>query len=148
MAGRQTYPCFACRKAGHEVQVFLDGKDGQGRTKYLNEDGTGHTHYYQQEQQQQQQQYQYHDEEGGSSFEIESLQERQKEEQREEQLEEQTYLAKVTDESVKRGITALKLFSDLALQVEGIGIDCNQTRVILEDVQKKLDKLLNIHNLR
>jgi hypothetical protein len=44
MASKQTYPCFACRKAGHEVQVFLDGKDEQGRTKYLNEDGTKHTH--------------------------------------------------------------------------------------------------------
>lgn len=44
MASKQTYPCFACRKAGHDVQVFLDGKDEQGRTKYLNEDGTRHTH--------------------------------------------------------------------------------------------------------
>jgi hypothetical protein len=44
MASKQLYPCFACRKAGHEVQVFLDGKDEQGRTKYLNEDGTTHTH--------------------------------------------------------------------------------------------------------
>lgn len=44
MASKQLYPCFACRKAGHEVQVFLDGKDEQGRTKYLNEDGSKHTH--------------------------------------------------------------------------------------------------------
>jgi hypothetical protein len=26
------------------VQVFLDGKDEEGRTKYLNEDGTKHIH--------------------------------------------------------------------------------------------------------
>lgn len=44
MASRRTYPCFQCGKGGHEVQVFLDGKDEQGRTKYLNEDGTKHTH--------------------------------------------------------------------------------------------------------
>lgn len=45
MASRKTYPCFACQKTGHDdVWVFLDGKDEQGRTKYLNEDGTIHTH--------------------------------------------------------------------------------------------------------
>jgi hypothetical protein len=44
MATKITYPCFACRKAGFEVQVFLDGKDEQGKTKYLNEDGTRHYH--------------------------------------------------------------------------------------------------------
>lgn len=44
MATRQSYPCFSCRKAGHEVQVLLDGKDSEGRTKYLNTDGTKHTH--------------------------------------------------------------------------------------------------------
>lgn len=60
MASKQTYPCFACRKAGHEVQVFLDGKDEQGRTKYLNEDGTRHTHLGSSSQQQQQQQPQQH----------------------------------------------------------------------------------------
>jgi hypothetical protein len=52
MASKQTYPCFACRKTGHEVMVFLDGKDEQGRTKYLNEDGTGHTHLGSSQQQQ------------------------------------------------------------------------------------------------
>ena len=44
VASKQTYPCFACRKAGYEVLVYLDGKDEQGRTKYLNEDGTKHFH--------------------------------------------------------------------------------------------------------
>jgi hypothetical protein len=43
-ASKQTYPCFACRKAGYEIPVYLDGKDEQGRTKYLNEDGTKHFH--------------------------------------------------------------------------------------------------------
>ena len=43
MASRKTYPCFVCQKAGHdEVLEFLDGKDEQGRTKYLN--GIRHTH--------------------------------------------------------------------------------------------------------
>jgi hypothetical protein len=44
MASKQTYPCFACRKAGYEIPVYLDGKDSEGRTKYLNEDGTKHVH--------------------------------------------------------------------------------------------------------
>lgn len=39
--------------------------------------------------------------------------------------QEQAYLERVTNESVQRGITALKMFSDLAIQVDGIGIDCN-----------------------
>ena len=44
MASHKTYTCFVCQKAGHEVQVFLDGKDEQGHTKYLNEDMTKHIH--------------------------------------------------------------------------------------------------------
>jgi hypothetical protein len=44
-----------CLKAGHEVQVFLDGKDEQGRTKYLNEDDTKHSHFGSDNPQQQQQ---------------------------------------------------------------------------------------------
>jgi hypothetical protein len=44
MTSKQTYPCFTCRKAGIEVQVFLDGKDEQGNTKRLNLDGTRHYH--------------------------------------------------------------------------------------------------------
>jgi hypothetical protein len=45
MASKQTYPCFACRKAGYEIPVYLDGKDPEtGKTKYLNEDGTKHVH--------------------------------------------------------------------------------------------------------
>jgi hypothetical protein len=55
MTSKQTYPCFACRKAGFEVQVFLDGKDEQGRTKYLNEDGTSHFHQGSSQTQQQEQ---------------------------------------------------------------------------------------------
>ena len=44
MASRKTYTCFVCQKAGHEVHVFLDGRDSEGHTKYLNEDMTKHTH--------------------------------------------------------------------------------------------------------
>ena len=60
MGSRKSYPCFACQKSGYEdIIVILDGKDNQGRTKYLNEDGTKHTHLgssYQQQSQQQPQQ--------------------------------------------------------------------------------------------
>jgi hypothetical protein len=45
MASKSTYPCFACRKAGYEIPVYLDGKDPEtGKTKYLNEDGSKHEH--------------------------------------------------------------------------------------------------------
>jgi hypothetical protein len=44
MTSKQTYSCFTCRKAGFEVQIFLDGKDEQGNTKRLNLDGTRHYH--------------------------------------------------------------------------------------------------------
>jgi hypothetical protein len=44
MASKQTYPCFACRKAGFQVLVFLDGKDEQGKTIYKNLDMTPHQH--------------------------------------------------------------------------------------------------------
>lgn len=54
MASRKTYTCFVCQKAGHDVQVFLDGKDEVGHTKYLNEDMTRHTHLGSSQQQQQQ----------------------------------------------------------------------------------------------
>lgn len=35
------------------------------------------------------------------------------------------------------------MFIDLAIEVEGIGVDCNQTRIIVEDLQK-MDRLLNL----
>jgi hypothetical protein len=46
MASRRTYECFQCRDKGFpNVQVFLDGKDDQGKTKYLESDGqTRHIH--------------------------------------------------------------------------------------------------------
>jgi hypothetical protein len=56
MASRKTYTCFVCQKAGHEVQVFLDGKDEQGRTKNLNVEGTKHTYLESSQQQQAQSQ--------------------------------------------------------------------------------------------
>jgi hypothetical protein len=50
MASRKSYPCFACRDSGFDnVMVLLDGKDSEGKTKYLNEDGTRHTHKVQQQ---------------------------------------------------------------------------------------------------
>jgi hypothetical protein len=45
MASRKTYECFVCKRQGFDnVQVYLDGKDAEGKTKYLNEDMTVHTH--------------------------------------------------------------------------------------------------------
>ena len=39
MASPRTYECFVCKRNGIDNdQVYLDGKDGEGRTKYLNED--------------------------------------------------------------------------------------------------------------
>jgi hypothetical protein len=59
LASRRSYPCFGCQKSGYEdVMVLLDGKDDQGRTKYLNEDGTKHTHLGSSSQQAQPQQQQ------------------------------------------------------------------------------------------
>jgi hypothetical protein len=49
MASKQLYPCFSCRRVGYEIPVYLDGKDAEGRTKYLNEDGTKHIHKTKQE---------------------------------------------------------------------------------------------------
>ena len=59
MASRKSYPCFACQKSGYDdVMILLDGKDEQGHTKYLNEDGTKHTHLGSSSQQPQTQQQQ------------------------------------------------------------------------------------------
>lgn len=45
MASRKSYECFVCKRQGFEdVQVFLDGKDDQGKTIYKNEDMTPHQH--------------------------------------------------------------------------------------------------------
>ena len=45
MASRKTYECFVCKRQGFDnVQVYLDGKDAEGKTKYLNEDMTVHIH--------------------------------------------------------------------------------------------------------
>jgi hypothetical protein len=45
MASQRTYECFACKRLGFSgVLVYLDGKDDEGRTKYLNKDMTSHIH--------------------------------------------------------------------------------------------------------
>jgi hypothetical protein len=85
MASRKTYICFVCQKSGHEVQVYLDGKDAEGRTKYLNEDGTKHIHKTKLQQQPQQQQHE----------------------------QDNNPLAPVSDESVERGIDAFNLMTSL-----------------------------------
>jgi hypothetical protein len=48
----------------------------------------------------------------------------------------------VVEESIQKGITAQKKFEDLVIEVEGTGVDCNQTRIMVEDLQKKMDRLL------
>ena len=45
MASSRTYKCFVCKRQGVDgVPVYLDGKDTEGRTKYLSDDMTTHTH--------------------------------------------------------------------------------------------------------
>jgi hypothetical protein len=45
LASRWMYECYVCKRVGIEgVKVYLDGKDSEGRTKYLNTDMTPHTH--------------------------------------------------------------------------------------------------------
>jgi hypothetical protein len=56
---RKPYECFRCRDNGFSgVQVYLAGKDEQGKTVYVEEDGTAHQHKAKQEQQLQSQQSQ------------------------------------------------------------------------------------------
>jgi hypothetical protein len=117
---RKSYPCYACQRAGHEVQVFLDGKDEQGRTKYLNEDGTRHIHY---------QYRQRHEDE--SSYEIVSLQEQQPNQ------EQASPLYHVSDESVDRGISASSMMTNLIGLVE-------QNQWVLVSLEGKIDRLLNL----
>jgi hypothetical protein len=50
---RKPYECFRCRDNGFpNTQVYLAGKDEQGKTVYIEEDGTAHQHKIKQEQQQ------------------------------------------------------------------------------------------------
>ena len=52
---RKPYECFKCRDSGFpNTFVFLAGKDDQGRTIQLEEDGSKHIHKGKQEQQQEQ----------------------------------------------------------------------------------------------
>jgi hypothetical protein len=45
MASPRTYECFVCKRNGIDgVQLYLNGKDAEGRTKYLNEEMTIHFH--------------------------------------------------------------------------------------------------------
>jgi hypothetical protein len=51
MASRKTYECFKCRDNGFpNTMVYLAGKDEQGKTVYIEEDGTGHQHKTKQQQ--------------------------------------------------------------------------------------------------
>jgi hypothetical protein len=62
MASSKTYECFQCKNNGFPgVQVYLAGKDEQGKAIRLEEDGlTPHTHKTKVPSQQQQQQQQEH----------------------------------------------------------------------------------------
>jgi hypothetical protein len=56
MASKSTYVCFTCRDNSYPgVQVYLDGRDEAGKTKYLNSDMTRHIHREKVQQQQAQQ---------------------------------------------------------------------------------------------
>lgn len=60
------------------------------------------------------------------------------------QQQQKPILEQVTEESVQKGITAFKLFSDLCLEVDGISIDVNATRTGLERLENKVDKVLEL----
>jgi hypothetical protein len=131
MASRKSYPCFKCRDNGFDsVMVYLAGQDEQGKTIQLEEDGTRHVHKEQQQVQQHEQ--------------LQQQQQQQQQLQPKGEFEEQAYLERVTDESVQRGITALKMFSDLAIQVDGTATECNIVRVNLDRVESKIDRLLSL----
>lgn len=54
MASRKPYECFKCRDNGFpNTMVYLAGKDEQGKTVYIEDDGTGHQHKVKQQQQKQ-----------------------------------------------------------------------------------------------
>jgi archaellum component FlaC len=53
-------------------------------------------------------------------------------------------LQRVTEESVQKSLIAFKMSSDLAIEIEGIGIDVNQTRTGLERLENKIDRLLTL----
>lgn len=47
MASRKPYECFRCRDNGFpNIMVYLAGKDEQGKTIQLEEDGMTHQHKY------------------------------------------------------------------------------------------------------
>ncbi|MGH9856482.1 MAG: hypothetical protein ACRD4B_01440 [Acidobacteriota bacterium] len=59
MASRNTYECYACKKAGFpNIRVYLDGKTESGQTIYKDEDLTPHQHQHKQQSQSQQPQAQ------------------------------------------------------------------------------------------
>ena len=52
MASRKPYECFKCRDNGlPNTMVYLAGKDDQGKTVYIEEDGTAHQHKIKQQRQ-------------------------------------------------------------------------------------------------
>jgi hypothetical protein len=56
---RKPYECFRCRDNGFpNTQVYLAGKDEQGKTVYVEDNGTAHQHKIKQQQEQQQQESQ------------------------------------------------------------------------------------------
>ena len=56
MASHKPYECFKCRDNGFpNTMVYLAGKDEQGKTVYIEEDGTAHQHKQKQQQGQAQQ---------------------------------------------------------------------------------------------
>lgn len=59
MASRKPYECFRCRDNGFPItMVYLAGKDDQGKTIYIEDDGTAHRHKTKEQAQQSQQQHQ------------------------------------------------------------------------------------------
>jgi hypothetical protein len=127
MASKQTYECYVCKKAGFaDVRVYRDGKTEDGKTIYKNTDMTAHQHKQGEQQQTDAPKFSQ-----SKNLNTNSTQESQQE----------ALLTRVTEESVQRGITASKLFSDLCVEVEGIGVDVNQTRITLENLVSRIDRM-------
>jgi hypothetical protein len=115
---RKPYECFRCRDNGFpNTQVYLAGKDEQGKTVYVEDDGTTHQHKMKHEQQPKQQQLQEKEQTSSSLYQV-------------------------SDESVQRGITAFSMMTNLILLVEQtqkllVTMDGKLDRLLLNLAERK-----------
>jgi len=116
---RKSYECFRCRDNGYpNTMIYLAGKDEQGKTIQLEEDGTKHLHKLKDQQLQQLQQ-----------------------QQTQPQPQLQSKQTSEYEQSVERGISAFSMMTDLIRLIE-------QTQGLLVTLDGKIDRLLNLANER